>query len=154
MIKRLIYILSFIVLSCNAQFNTPLLFNASLDVDSFPVNGLVFYFPFDKSLNDESGNGNNGTITGAVSDTSDRFDNDSSAYNFFGGKISIGNNAIIQDLPLSDFSILGWIRDDAIGASWGSVISGYSGGSGWIVRTKDFGAGTKRSVGISVSFSV
>jgi len=34
--------------------------------------GLVAYYPFNGNANDESGNGNNGTVNGATS-TEDRF---------------------------------------------------------------------------------
>jgi len=48
-----------------------------------PTNGLVGYWPFNGNANDESGNGNNGTVNGATS-TSDRNGNANSAYNFDG----------------------------------------------------------------------
>ena len=54
-------------------------------------NGLVAYYPFDGNANDESGNGNDGTVNGATL-TEDRFGNAESAYNFD------GNNANIQSL--------------------------------------------------------
>jgi len=46
-------------------------------------NGLVGYWPFCGNANDESGNGNDGTVNGAVL-TVDRFGNASSAYSFDG----------------------------------------------------------------------
>lgn len=48
-----------------------------------PTQGLVGYWPFNGNANDESGNGNNGTVNGATL-TADRFGNISSAYNFNG----------------------------------------------------------------------
>jgi len=45
------------------------------------MNGLVGYWPFCGNANDESGNGNNGTVTGATL-TSDRNGNANSAYSF------------------------------------------------------------------------
>jgi hypothetical protein len=45
--------------------------------------GLVAYYPFNGNANDESGNGNNGTVNGATL-TSDRFGNSSTAYIFDG----------------------------------------------------------------------
>lgn len=48
-----------------------------------PTNGLVGYWPFNGNANDESGNGNNGTINGATL-TTDRFGNNSSAFDFDG----------------------------------------------------------------------
>ena len=46
-------------------------------------NGLVAYYPFNGNANDESGNGNNGTVYGAAL-TSDRLGNANSAYSFDG----------------------------------------------------------------------
>ena len=46
-------------------------------------NGLVGYWPFNGNANDESGNGNNGTVNGATL-TSDRFGNVGKAYSFNG----------------------------------------------------------------------
>ncbi len=45
--------------------------------------GLVAYYPFNGNANDESGNGNNGTVNGATL-TADRFGNANSAYSFDG----------------------------------------------------------------------
>ena len=46
-----------------------------------PTNGLVGYWPFNGNANDESGNGNNGTVNGATL-TTDRYGNANSAYYF------------------------------------------------------------------------
>lgn len=56
-----------------------------------PTNGLVGWWPFNGNANDESGNGNHGTVTGAIL-TSDRNSIPNSAYNFFG---STDNTEII-----------------------------------------------------------
>ncbi len=48
-----------------------------------PTSGLVGWWPFNGNANDESGNGNNGTVNGA-SLTSDRFGGFNKAYNFDG----------------------------------------------------------------------
>ena len=48
-----------------------------------PSNGLVGWWPFNGNANDESGNGNNGTVNG-VTLTTDRFGNVNEAYNFDG----------------------------------------------------------------------
>jgi hypothetical protein len=57
-----------------------------------PTNGLMGYWPFCGNANDESGNGNNGTVNGAVL-TNDRFNSLNSSYLFTGtsNKISITN---------------------------------------------------------------
>ena len=48
-----------------------------------PTTGLVGYWPFNGNANDESGNGNNGTVNGATL-TSDRFGVANKAYSFDG----------------------------------------------------------------------
>jgi hypothetical protein len=48
-----------------------------------PADGLVGWWPFNGNANDESGNGNDGTVTGATL-TSDRNGNTNSAYSFDG----------------------------------------------------------------------
>lgn len=48
-----------------------------------PNNGLVGWWPFNGNANDVSGNGNNGTVNGAIL-TSDRFGNVNNAYTFDG----------------------------------------------------------------------
>jgi len=48
-----------------------------------PENGLVGWWPFNGNANDESGNGNHGTVNGATL-TSDRFQKINSAYAFDG----------------------------------------------------------------------
>lgn len=48
-----------------------------------PTNGLIGWWPFNGNANDESGNGNNGTVNGAVL-TEDRYRNTNSAYYFDG----------------------------------------------------------------------
>ena len=57
-----------------------------------PTNGLVGYWPFNGNANDQSGNGNNGTVNGATL-TTDRNGNANSAYNFNG----ISDNISIPD---------------------------------------------------------
>ncbi|MDB4369588.1 hypothetical protein N9Z19_02070 [Akkermansiaceae bacterium] len=69
-------------------------------------NGLVAYYPFNGNATDESGNGNDGVVNGAVLAT-DRSDQENSAYFFDGNDfVSIGNPL---SLRLSeDFSISSW----------------------------------------------
>ena len=53
-------------------------------VPSFvPAEGLVGWWPFNGNANDESGNGNDGTVNGAIL-TTDRNGNENSAYSFDG----------------------------------------------------------------------
>jgi hypothetical protein len=48
-----------------------------------PANGIVGWWPFNGNANDESGNGNNGAVNGAIL-TNDRFGNANEAYGFDG----------------------------------------------------------------------
>lgn len=51
--------------------------------DTIPTQGLVAYYPFNGNANDESGNGNNGTVHGVTLTTS-RFGSLNNAYSFDG----------------------------------------------------------------------
>jgi len=55
-----------------------------------PTEGLITYYPFNGNANDESGNGNNGTVYGASLST-DRFGNNNKAYNFDGSNDYVSN---------------------------------------------------------------
>ena len=73
-----------------------------------PSNGLVGWWPFNGNANDESGNGNNGTVNGATL-TADRFGNAGKAYSFDGvdDRIEINNS---NSLNPTSISISGWIN--------------------------------------------
>ena len=73
-----------------------------------PTNGLVGYWPFNGNANDESGNGNNGTVNGATL-TSDRFGNTNNSYSFDGINDFIKvNNA--NNLESANLSISFWLQ--------------------------------------------
>jgi hypothetical protein len=79
----------------------------SAQVPSYvPTSGLVGWWPFNGNANDESGNGNNGSVNGA-SLTSDRYANSNSAFNFngFSDYISVLDN---PSLSVSNVSISAW----------------------------------------------
>jgi concanavalin A-like lectin/glucanase superfamily protein len=86
--------------------------------------GLVAYYPFNGNANDESGNGNNGTIYGPVL-ADDRAGNPNSAY-FFDGiddYMDIGNDTSIKpQLPVS-FSY--WIHYVVFGYPMGIFTNNY-----------------------------
>ncbi|MEN9304541.1 MAG: hypothetical protein RL264_2970 [Bacteroidota bacterium] len=76
--------------------------NVMAQVPSYvPTNGLVGWWPFNGNANDESGNGNNGTVNGATL-TTDRFGNAGKAYSFDG----VNDYIDFGDLPSYDFSNL------------------------------------------------
>ncbi|MFM2285014.1 MAG: hypothetical protein RLZZ543_511, partial [Bacteroidota bacterium] len=71
-----------------------------------PTNGLVGYWPFNGNANDESGNGNDGTMTG-TSFVQDRLGNQSSAMMFFGSTVPGTDNTVVandQGLEILNFN--------------------------------------------------
>ena len=74
-------------------------------------NCLVADYPFNGNANDASGNGNNGTVSGATL-TTDRFGNPNSAYYFDGvndNKIIIPNSSSLN-ISSNEISISMWIK--------------------------------------------
>jgi hypothetical protein len=78
-----------------------------------PTNGLVGWWPFNGNANDESGNGNNGTVNGATL-TSDRFGNNNMAYMFNGNS----NKIQVADANSLDFTnnytVSGWYLTNSL----------------------------------------
>ena len=73
-----------------------------------PTNGLVGWWPFNGNANDESGNGNNGTVNGATL-TTDRFGNVNKAYSFDGNDfIQCGQTSSMNNT--SNWSIFSWVK--------------------------------------------
>ena len=70
--------------------------------------GLVAYYPFNGNANDESGNGNDGSVNGAIL-TADRFGNENSAFNFDGNDdyINLGNDELLN--PQTSITVSAWI---------------------------------------------
>ena len=72
-----------------------------------PTNGLVGYWPFNGNANDESGNGNHGTVNGATL-SADRSGKSNSAYSFDGNDVITVNST--ATLSLQDkFTISLWV---------------------------------------------
>ena len=75
--------------------------------------GLVAYYPFNGNANDESGNGNHGTIIGNVELVADKDGNPNSAYRFPGqplNYISVPDNEVLH---CSTFTLSAWVYTDA-----------------------------------------
>jgi hypothetical protein len=90
---------------------------------------LVAYYPFNGNANDESGNGNNGTVYGATL-TADRFGNPNSAYSFDG--ISNYIKASSTNLPTAERTVSLWFKANTISNKPGLL--GYGGnacGTSW-----------------------
>jgi hypothetical protein len=74
-----------------------------------PTNGLVGWWPFNGNANDESGNGNHGTINGATIST-DRFGNPNKSFEFsLPNSRIIVNNSFLNN-GLNDYSISVWFN--------------------------------------------
>ena len=96
--------------------------------------GLLAYFPFNGNAQDESGNGRDGVVQGAVL-TTNRLGQGNQAY-AFNGASQIQVNDLDPDLQTNGFSFGAWIRPDANTAvlswdpdgGWGStfIVSGPS----------------------------
>ncbi len=107
-----------------------------LDLPSNLQQGLVGYWPFCGNALDESGNGNHGTVNGAML-TADRFGNAGSAYGFDG----VNDNITIQNSLLpntaSDYTISTWANAET-----------FSGGS--VVLTDRFGGSYAYKYGLGI----
>jgi hypothetical protein len=115
-----------------------------------PADGLVGWWPFNGNANDESGNGNNGTVNGATL-TEDRFGNGNAAY-------GIQNSTDCIALPLIDLS-----ATNSFGLSAWIFIQDFStefmnyhvvredngfGSLDWLVAFQDFGNTLSFGLGI------
>ncbi len=90
--------------------------------------GLVAYYPFNGNADDESGNGNDGTVNGATLST-DRNGNANSAYNFDGNDDFIdAGNPDAFNFDEGDFSLSCWIRPSGSQAAK-YIIGKYLGGN-------------------------
>ena len=103
-----------------------------------PTSGLVGYWPFNGNANDESGNGNNGTVNGATL-TSDRNGIPNRAYNFEGLNNYIDILSFNSSKIKNDFSISTWIRFKSFNSLYPQIIDGdnnfvaiHLGGSGYL----------------------
>jgi hypothetical protein len=101
-----------------------------------PANGLVGWWPFNGNANDESINGNDGIVNGALL-TEDRFGEVDRAYNFNGidNFIDLGNSNTLNSID-SNFSISVWINDYSI-ADNSTIIACHATGFQWryLLRT-------------------
>ncbi len=97
--------------------------------------GLVAYFPFNGNTNDESGNGNNGTVNG-VSFTSDRFNNNGRAVQFNGTSSVI----TVKDTPQlrlnNELTLTAWVKRTRFG-----IDMIFEKGGDWTGGTTNYGLG-------------
>ncbi|MCI0494986.1 Ig-like domain-containing protein, partial [candidate division KSB1 bacterium] len=81
---------------------------ASAKKSTFPIDGLIAYYPFHGNADDESGNNNHGTVYGATL-SFDRFGNPNRAYYFDGQDDYVVINES-KSLEPDDFSIVIWMK--------------------------------------------
>jgi hypothetical protein len=100
--------LATITISCNGLSPKTVTLNQH---GVIPTDGLVAWYPFNGNANDESGNGNNGIVSGAIL-TQDRSGNSNRAYNFNGisDKINCGTNESFGLTSNSVLSISAWVK--------------------------------------------
>lgn len=77
-----------------------------------PSNGLIGWWPFSGNANDQSGNGNNGTVNGAVL-VNDRFGITNKAYNFDGLNDYIDLKYLDTLNNLSSFTLSVWFKSSS-----------------------------------------
>ena len=102
-----------------------LLVNAySQSIPSYvPSNGLVGWWPFNGNANDESGNGNNGTVNGATL-TENRFGVINSAYLFNGTSDYIQSNDAGLPSGTTTYSFNAWILlNQPANNSWCTILA-------------------------------
>jgi hypothetical protein len=95
----------------------------NLTISGIPGNGLIGYWPFNGNANDESGNGNNGTVNGA-SLTDDRYGDSNSAYYFDGINDYIDcGDSLLGATTTQSITVNSWVKmQDSLS---GMVISKY-----------------------------
>jgi formylglycine-generating enzyme required for sulfatase activity len=81
--------------------------------------GLVAYYPFNGNANDESGNGRNATVTGAIF-SNDRFGVSSQAYSFNGANNLISSQ--FSNLTIQEKTFSAWVYIDPVNQSGGGVL--------------------------------
>jgi hypothetical protein len=106
----------------------------SIETVQIPTAGLVAYYPFNGNANDESGNGNNGTVHGAAL-TSDRFSGTNRAYSFNGTSDYIEVSSSSQLNIVTNLTISSWIYCNGLNFL-GGIISKYQHGgtNGYTLR--------------------
>ncbi len=96
--------------------------------DTIPTtltNGLVAYYPFNGNANDESGNGNNGTVNGATL-TTDRFGYSNSSYATNSNNQYIKTQSVLQNIS-NTFTISLWANPQSTDLIIPEGVSGLEG---------------------------
>jgi hypothetical protein len=86
---------------------------------NIPTSGLVAYYPFNGNANDESGNGNNGTLLSGAILTSDRNGNANKACSVNPGYVRIADN---NSLDLANFTLSIWFKPEGVTSAFNCLI--------------------------------
>lgn len=92
------YVRAYATNSAGTSYGNEITFTTIVDVTT----GLIAFYPFNGNANDDSGNGNNGVVNGAVSLTTDRNGNQNAAYSFPGSSSAFIN--INQNSSFANFT--------------------------------------------------
>lgn len=95
---------------------------------------------------DDSGNGNDGTVTGATQGATGLLGDDAdTAYSFDGasGNVDMGSPAVLDDLPVGGFTVEAWIKASSDGENDQGAIA-CKGLTGWRFFVIDESAGAMR----------
>jgi len=119
-----------------------------------PTNGLVGYWPFNGNANDESGNGNNGTVNGATL-TTDRFGTANAAYYFSSSGCGTRIDFDVPDMSsIQGFTISFWASRNGNGCInprlwefWGGSITQQC---AWVNADNFIGSGGLNTQGIAL----
>ena len=106
--------------------------------DYIPANGLVAWYPFNGNPSDESGNGHDGTVEGAVL-AADRFSNSNGAYFFDGDDRIFPANP--EGYPLQERTTSIWMKSN-VPVTGGRTLMGYGGsscGNSWLLTYNNLG---------------
>ena len=116
-------------------------FGLTAQVPSYvPQDSLVGWWGFNGNANDESGNGNDGTVNGATL-TDDRFGNTNSAYDFDGVNdfIEVNDNPTLR-ISNTDFALSAWVKMANYSSNFQSMVlskrSSSSGANGYCFIVK------------------
>ena len=128
---------------------------------NIPTNGLVAYYPFNGNANDESGNGNNGTVNGATL-TKDRFDNLNSAYYFSSASCATRIDANVNTSSIqTGLTISLWVLREGNGCISPRLFEFWPGADGpgqaqwgWSNTTQNIGMGSVTATGFVCASSV
>jgi hypothetical protein len=113
-----------------------------------PTNGLVAYYPFNGNANDESGNGNHGSVTGAVLNL-DKEGKSNSAYYFNGSSsfISVAHSSSLNLTTEATFSA--WVKFESKGTTHQKIVDKITDGTsdGYLMDVGSYNPSTLRFIG-------